>query len=182
MVKECKTFIQSTNTCLPSRHVSHPIATPVTHFDNLPTGNPCFTRMQVPTPPRVAHAHPLPPSVLHHPLGRPVRLTGWPDSGGHPTGCWGDSTPLGSLGNTPLVWTDSLVAQTRWGTPPGHMPGALPGVRFATREPAPVVQLVVQSPCRDQYELAESLKNTGQRGGDFTSRVRHSSHRYPQNA
>ena len=36
--------------------------------------------MQVPTPPRVAHAHPLPPSVLHHPLGRPVRVTGWPDS------------------------------------------------------------------------------------------------------
>ena len=71
-----------------------------------------------------------------------------------------------------------FVAQTRWGTPQGHMPG----VRFATRDPAAVVQLVVQSPCRDQYELAESLKNTGQRGGDFTSRVRHSPHRYPQNA
>ena len=151
---------------------------PVTNPDNLQTGNPCFIRMQVPTPPRVAHAHPLPPSVFHDPLERPVRLSGWPDSGGYPTGCRGDSTPLGSPGNTPLGQTDGLVAQTRWGTPPGHMPG----VRFATREPAPVVQLAVQSPCRDQYELADSLKNTGQRGGDFTSRVRHSSHRYPQNA
>ena len=66
--------------------------------------------------------------------------------------------------------------------PQGQPAGSHAGRTFVTREPAPVVQLVVQSPCRDQYELAESLKNTGQRGGDFTSRVRHSSHRYPQNA
>ena len=77
------------------------------------------------------------------PLERPVRLAVLPDSVGSPTGCRGDSTPLGSPGNTPLLSTDSLVAQTRWGTPPGHMPG----VRFATREPAAVVLLVVQSPC-----------------------------------
>ncbi len=32
-------------------------------------------------------------------------------------------------------------------------------------KPPRVVQLVVQSPCRDQHELAESLEITGQRGG-----------------
>ena len=125
-----------------------------------------------------ALACPRPTHVFHNPLGRPVRLTGWPDSGGYPTGCRGDSVTLRSPGNAPLGSTDGFVAQTRWGNPQGHVTG----VCFATREPAPVVQLVVQSSCRDQYELAESLKNTGQRGGDFTSRVRHSSHRYPQNA
>jgi hypothetical protein len=33
--------------------------------------------------------------------------------------------------------------------------------------------LVVQSTCRAERELAESLEITGQRGGDFTSRVHH---------
>ena len=79
-----------------------------------------------------ALACPRPTHVFHNPLGRPVRLTGWPDSGGHPTGCRGDSATLRSPGNAPLAWTDGLVARTRWGTPPGHVPG----VRFATREPA----------------------------------------------
>ena len=37
---------------------------------------------------------------------------------------------------------DWLLAQTRWGTPPGHMPG----VRFATREPAAVIQTVIHAP------------------------------------
>ena len=54
-------------------------------------------------------------------------------------------------GKHPSVIDRQSCRATRWGTPPGHMPG----VRFATREPAPVIQLVVQSHCRDQYELAE---------------------------
>ena len=60
------------------------------------------------------------PPVSCNPLGRPLRLTGWPDSGGYPTGCWGDSVTLRSPGNTPLAWTDELIAQpagaTRNGT------------------------------------------------------------------
>ena len=75
-----------------------------------------------------------------------MRLTGWPDSGGYQTGCWDDSATLRSPGNTPLGRTDGLVAQTRWaprwGTPPGHVPG----VRFATREPAAVIQTVIHAP------------------------------------
>ena len=75
---------------------------------------------------------PAPNPVFHDPLGRPLRLTDWPDSGGYPTAYRGGSVTLRSPRNTPLAWTDGLVAQTRWGNPPGHVPG----VRFATREPA----------------------------------------------
>ena len=60
-----------------------------------------------------ALAYPPPTHISHYPLGRPVRLTGSPDSGGCPTGCWGLWATLRSPGNTPLGWTDSLVAQTR---------------------------------------------------------------------
>ena len=141
------------------------------HPNSSPPHNPSLTNIPVPIGGGVALAYPPPPAdVFQHPIGRHVRLPSSPDSGGHWTGCRGDSVMLRSPGNTPLRSTDGLVAQTRWGNPQGHVPG----VRFATREPAPVVQLVVQSPCRDQYELAESLKNTGQRGGDFTSPVRQS--------
>ena len=81
--------------------------------------------------------------VLHHPLERPVRLTGSPDSAGYSTGCRGDSATAGSPGNTPLCSTESLVAQPRWGNPQGQMPGHVPVVRFANREPAAVIQTVV---------------------------------------
>ena len=52
--------------------------------------------------------------VLHHPLGRPVRLTGSLDSVGYPTICRRDSATLKSPLNTLLRSTDGLVAQTRW--------------------------------------------------------------------
>ena len=90
----------------------------------------------------VANAYPLPAHAFQHPLGRPVRLVGWPDSGFYPTGCRGDSVTLRSPGNTPLGQTDGLVAQTRWDNPPGHVPG----VRFATHEPAAVIQTVIHAP------------------------------------
>ena len=67
--------------------------------------------MQVPTPPRVAHAYPLPSPVSHHPLERLVRLAGLPDSSGYTKGCRGDSVTLRSPGNTPLGRTVGLVAQ-----------------------------------------------------------------------
>ena len=101
--------------------------------------------------PRGGPCVPAATSVSHHPLECTVRLVGWPDSGGCPTGCWGDSTPLGSLGNTLLAWTDSLVAQTRWDNPPGHMADVLPGVRFATREPAAVIQTVVHCVLQNRF-------------------------------
>ena len=58
-----------------------------------------------------ALACPRPTHVFHNPLGRPVRLTGSPDSGGYHTGCRGDSVTLRSPGNTPLGRTVGLVAQ-----------------------------------------------------------------------
>ncbi len=65
----------------------------------------------------VALAYPLPPPVLHHPLERPVRLTGSPDSGSYQTGCRGDSATLRSPGNTPLGQTDSLCRANPLGQP-----------------------------------------------------------------
>ena len=65
--------------------------------------------------------------------------------------------------------------------PPDYFAGGGVARPRTYSSPPRVVQLVVQSPCRDQLELAESLKNTGQRGGQISSRARHSSHRYPQN-
>ena len=112
--------------------------------------------------------------VLHHPLERPVRLTGSPDSGGYPTGCRGDSVTLRSPGNTPLAWTDGLVAQTRWaprwGTPPGHVPG----VRFATREPAAVIQTVVHCMLQNRFAGFRICEVVGKNIGRATSRARHS--------
>jgi len=43
-----------------------------------------------------------------------------------------------SLCDRPTVF----VAQTHWGNPQGHMPG----VRFAIREPAAVIQTVIHAP------------------------------------
>ena len=74
----------------------------------------------------MALAYPSPTRVFHDLLGRPVRLANPPDSGGYPAGCRGDSVTLRSPGNTPLGSTNGLVAQTRWGNPPGHVPGVLP--------------------------------------------------------
>ena len=59
----------------------------------------------------MALAYSPPTHILHHPLGRPVRLVGSADSGGYHTGCRGDSVTLRSPGNTPLGRTVGLVAQ-----------------------------------------------------------------------
>jgi hypothetical protein len=104
------------------------------------------------------------------PTGTPVRLSGSPDSGGCPTGCRGDSTPLGSPGNTPLGQTDGLVAQTRWGTPPEHVPD----IRFATREPAAVIQTVVHCMLQNRFAGFRIRRVVGKHIGKATSRVRQS--------
>jgi len=49
---------------------------------------------------------------------------------------------LRSPGNTRLSRTDSLCRAN----PLGHVPGALPGVRFATRETGAVIQTVIHAP------------------------------------
>ena len=46
-----------------------------------------------------------------------MRLTGWPDSGGCPTGCRGDPVTLRSPGNTPLGSTDGLCRANPLGQP-----------------------------------------------------------------
>ena len=73
--------------------------------------------------PRVAHAYPLPPSVFYDRLQRPVRplprltqLAARRVAGVTPRCLYGQQSPLC---DRPTV----LVAQTRWGTPPGHVPG-----------------------------------------------------------
>ena len=63
---------------------------------------------------------------FHDPLERPVRLVGWPDSGGYPTGCRDDSVTLRSPGNTPLGSTDGLCRAN----PLGHPAGAHTGRTF----------------------------------------------------
>ena len=89
---------------------------------------------------------PSPTSVFHDPLERPVRLIGWPDSGGARRVA-GTTPRRLDRWETPLCDRPTVsVARTRWGTPPGHMPGVLPGVRFATREPAAVIQTVIHAP------------------------------------
>ena len=95
---------------------------------------------------------PAAPLVLHHPLERPVRHTGSPDSASYPTGCRGDSATAGSPGNTPLCSTNGLVAQPRWGNPQGQMPGHVPVVRFANRELAAVIQTVVHCVLQNRLE------------------------------
>ena len=79
--------------------------------------------MQVPTLPRVSHAYPLPLSVFHDPLGRPVRLSGLPDSGGCPTGYRGDSATLRSLGNTPPWSRPTGLSRNPLGQPAGAHAG-----------------------------------------------------------
>ena len=118
----------------------------LTHPNNSHFINRCRPCLPLPAGGGVAHAYPSPTHILHHALGRPVRLAGSPDSGGYLTRCRDDSATLRSPGNTPLGQTDGPVAQTRWGIPQGHMPGVLPGVRFATHEPAAVIQMVIHAP------------------------------------
>ena len=130
----------------PEGNVPQPTILSLTHPVNLPTDNPSPTDLPVPVGVGVALAYPSPTHILHDALERPVRLAGSPDSGGYPTGCRGDSVTLRSPGNTPLGSTDGLVAQTRWGNPQGHVPSVLPGVRFATHEPAAVIQTVIHAP------------------------------------
>ena len=112
--------------------------------------------------------------VLHHPLERPVRLTGSPDSAGYSTGCRGDSATAGSPGNTPLCSTECLVAQPRWGNPQGQMPGHVPVVRFANREPAAVIQTVVHCMLQNRFAGFRIYKVVGKNIGRATSRARHS--------
>ena len=101
--------------------------------------------------------------VSHDPLERTVGLTGWPNLGwgGYPTGCRGDSVTLRSPGNTPLGQTDGLVAQTRWGTPPGHVPS----VRSATREPAAVIQTVVHCMLQNRFAGFRTRRVVGKHMG-----------------
>ena len=100
-------------------------------FHRVPRGNP-FSSKSCAGRGRRGPCVPAATPIFHHPLRRPVRLTCSADSVSCPTDCRGDSATLRSPGNTPLGSTDSLCRATRWGTLPGHMPG----VRFATREPA----------------------------------------------
>ena len=138
--------------CSSSRYTS-PVTTPdpsllhpIPHPDNSHFINHCRPCLPVPVGGGVAHAYPLLPSVFRDPLQRPMRLTGSPESGGYQTGCRGDSVTLRSPGNTPLGQTDSLCRANPLGHPQGHVPGALPGVRFATCEPAAVIQPVIHAP------------------------------------
>ena len=108
--------------------------------------------------------------VLHHPLERPVRLIGSPDSAGYPTGCRGDSATARSAGNTPLCSTDVLVAQPRWGNPQGQMPV----VRFANREPAAVIQTVVHCMLQNRFVGFRIRRVVFKNIGKTTSRARHS--------
>ena len=61
------------------------------------------------------------------------------------------------------------VAQTRWGTPPGH----IPGVRFATREPAAVIQTVVHCMLQNRFAGCRIRRVAGKHIGKATSRVRY---------
>ena len=71
-------------------------------------------------------------TFFHDLLERPVRLVGSPDSVATRRVA-GTTQRLSDRRETPLWGRPTVfVAQTRWGNPQGHMPG----VRFATREPA----------------------------------------------
>ena len=87
-----------------------------------------------------------------------------------PTVFWGDSATVGSLGNTPLGAADSFVALARWGTPQGHVPG----VRFATREPAAVIQTVVHCMLQNRFAGFRIRRVAGKHIGKATSPVRQS--------
>ena len=100
-----------------------------------------------------------------------MRLPSSPDSGGPHDGLpGGDSVTLRSLGNTPLGSTDGLVAQSRWGTPPEHVPG----VRFATRKPAAVIQTVVYCVLQNRSAGFRIRRVVGKHIGKATSWVRQS--------
>ena len=141
------------------------------HPNSSPPHNPSLTNIPVPIGGGVALAYPPPPAdVFQHPIGRHVRLPSSPDSGGHWTGCRGDSVTLRSPGNTPLRSTNGLVAQTRWGNPQGHVPG----VRFATCEPAAVIQTVVYCVLQNRSAGFRIRRGLGKHIGKAISRVRHS--------
>ena len=122
----------------------------------------------------MAHAYPPPAHVFQHPIGRHVRLPSSPDSAGYSTGCRGDSATAGSPGNTPLCSTECLVAQPRWGNPQGQMPGHVPVVRFANREPATVIQTVVHCMLQNRFAGFRICKVVGKNIGRATSRARYS--------
>ena len=111
------------------------------------------------------------PPVSRNPLRRPARLAKPPNSGVgcYQMGCRGLWANLRPPGNTPLGSTDSFVAQTRWGIPPGHMLG----VHFATREPAAVIQTVVHCMLQNRFAGFRIRRVAGKHIGSATSRVRH---------
>ena len=114
----------------------------VTHPKNPPTTNLCRAHLHMYGVPRAAHAYPLPPSVFHDPLQRPVRpllrltqLAARRVAGAIPRYLYRQQPPLCDRPTVP-------VARTRWGTPPGHVPD----VHFAARKPAAVIQTVIHAP------------------------------------
>jgi hypothetical protein len=122
------------------------IVCPITHPDNLPTDNPCFTRMQVSTLPGVALATrsqaPFPITPYNAPRDSLAGLTQVAArlvAGAAPRCLYHQQPPL----NDRLTVS---VARTRWGNSQGYVPVILPGVRFATREPAAVIQTVIHAP------------------------------------
>ena len=79
-----RNWIGCTHAHIPPRHLAddaHLVSAPLTHPDNSSPINPPPNYLPIPVGGGVAHAYPLPTRVFHGPLGRPVRLTGWPDSG-----------------------------------------------------------------------------------------------------
>ena len=95
-----------------------------------------------------------------------MRLSGSPDSGGFA----GVALRCLYRQQSPLCDRPTVfVAQTRWGTPPGHMPG----VRFATREPAAVIQTVVHCMLQNRFAGFRIPRVVGKHIGKATSRVRH---------
>ena len=76
--------------------------------------------------PIVDLAYPLPPPVFHHSLGRPVRLTGWPDSSWLPGGLPGRLSDSQIAGKHPSV----IDRQSCRANPLGHPAGAHAGRTF----------------------------------------------------
>ena len=137
----------SVPSAIPHRHthrgyVLQPVGLFRCHPNNSPPHNPSLTDIPVPVGGGVALAYKPPAHVFQHPIERPVRLSGSPDSVATQRVA-GPSQRLSDRRETPLCDRPTVsVAQTRWGNPPG----VLPGVRFATREPAAVIQTVIHAP------------------------------------
>ncbi len=116
---------------------------------------------------------------FHDPLGRPLRLTGRPDSEVVvPDGLLERLTDPQIAGKHPSVIDRHSCRATRWGNPQRYVPG----VRFTTREPAAVIQTVVHCMLQNRLAGFRIRRVAGKHIGKAASRVRHCSYRYPQNA